>query len=172
MLNTKKLYIVNKIVWLLPMSSCHSLKAKLYRWAGVKIGENVEIFSGVQIIGNGEVEIGDGVFLGHEAMIMVNEGSKVVVEDNCIIGTRTILVTGFHPITTEGERILSREGTSSQIRVCKGATVLTGSVVVPGVTVGKMALVGAGATVVKDVPPYALVGGCPAKFIRDLREPR
>lgn len=172
MLNTKKLYIANKIVWLLPMSSCHSLKAKLYRWAGVKIGENVEIFSGVQIIGNGEVEIGDGVFLGHEAMIMVNEGSKVVVEDSAMIGTRSVLVTGFHPITTDGERIISREGTSSVVRVGKGASVSTQCLVLPGVSVGEMSIVASGATVAKDVPPYALVGGCPAKFIRDLREPR
>ena len=48
----------------------------------------------------------------------------------------------------------------------------TQCLVLPGVSVGEMSIVASGATVAKDVPPYSLVGGCPAKFIRDLREPR
>ena len=58
--------------------------------------------------------------------------------------------------------------TSKNVRICAGAMVSTGSIVLPGITIGKMAHVAAGSVVTKDVPAYTRVGGCPARFIRDL----
>jgi len=168
MINSKKIYIVNLLVAVLPNSGCQGLKARLYRWAGVKVGRNVEFFQGIKVQGIGELEIGDGAFIGHEVLMMLNEGSKIVVEENAVVSSRCMLMTGFHPIEPSGERIIGRTGTSSTVRICRGASVLAGCHVLPGVTVGEMALVAAGATVAKDVEPMTLVGGCPAKKIRDL----
>lgn len=154
---------------ILPSSGLLSLKAKLYRWAGVKVGKNVEFFQGIKVQGIGEIEIGDGAFIGHEVLFMINEGSKIIVENEAIIGSRSIIITGFHPITPEGKRILSREGTFSTVVIGRGCSVSTNCTVLPGVIVGEMAIVAAGATVAKDVEPYSLVGGCPAKFIKNLR---
>lgn len=153
----------------LPSSGLQTIKAKLYRWAGVKVGRNVEFFQGIKIQGIGEIEIGDSAFIGHEVLFMINEGSKIVVEDEAIVGSRSIVITGFHPITPEGKRILSREGTSSIVVISRGCSVSTNCTVLPGVTIGEMAIVAAGATVARDVEPYTLVGGCPAKFIKNLR---
>lgn len=169
MINSKKIYIVNLLMAVLPNSGCQRLKARLYRWAGVKVGENVEFFQGIKVQGIGELEIQDRAFIGHEVLFMLNEGSKIFVEKEAIIGSRSIVMTGFHPITPNGERILSRDGTCSTVRIGRGCSVSTSCVVLPGVTVGEMALVAAGATVAKDVAPYTLVGGCPAKFIRSLK---
>jgi acetyltransferase-like isoleucine patch superfamily enzyme len=47
-----------------------------------------------------------------------------------------------------------------------GADIGTNAVILPGVTVGKGSIVGAGAVVVKDVPPFAIVTGVPARFLR------
>lgn len=168
MVKSKRIYIVNLLMDILPSSGLQCLKAKLYRWAGVKVGKNVEFFQGVKIQGVGEIEIGDGAFIGHEVLFMINEGSKVVVADEAIVGSRSIVITGFHPITPDGKRILSREGTSSTVVIGRGCSVSTNCTVLPGVTVGEMAIVAAGATVAKDVEPYTLVGGCPAKFIKKV----
>lgn len=154
---------------LLPNSGLQSLKAKLYRWAGVKVGKGVEFFQGIKIQGVGELEIDDRAFIGHEVLFMLNDGSKILVEEEAIIGSRSTIVTGFHPITPEGSRILSREGTCSTIIIGKGCSVSTCCLVLPGVKVGEMSLVAAGATVAKDVEPYSMVGGCPAKFIKNLK---
>lgn len=170
MLNSKRLYFVNLINKFLPVSSCHRLKVRLYRWGGVKIGENCEIFSGVKIIGNGEVIIGNHVFIGIDALIMCNKDSKIVVEDYALLGAKSMIVTGFHPITPEGPRIVSYEGTSSMIRICEGACCSSMVMILPGVTVHKMAHCVAGSVVTKDVPEYTRVGGVPAKFMKKENE--
>lgn len=169
MINSKKIYLVNLLMAILPNSGCQKLKASLYRWAGVKVGSDVEFFQGIKVQGIGELEIQDKAFIGHEVLFMLNEGSKIVVEESSVVSSRAMLITGFHPITPDGERIIGREGTCSTVRVSKGAAVLAGCTVLPGVTVGEKALVAAGATVAKDVEAYTLVGGCPARLIRSLK---
>lgn len=168
MISSKKIYLVNLLMAVLPNSGCQKLKASLYRWAGVKVGQGVEFFQGIKVQGVGELEIQDKAFIGHEVLFMLNEGSKIIVEESAIIGSRSVVMTGFHPITPDGERVLSREGTCSTVRIGRGCSVSTACVVLPGVTVGEMALVAAGATIAKDVAPRTLVGGCPAKLIRTL----
>lgn len=168
MISSKKIYLVNLLMAVLPNSGCQGFKAKLYRWAGVKVGQGVEFFQGIKVQGIGELEIQDRAFIGHEVLFMLNEGSKIIIEESAIIGSRSVVMTGFHPITPDGERVLSREGTCSTVRIGRGCSVSTACVVLPGVTVGKMALVAAGATIAKDVEPRTLVGGCPAKLIRKL----
>lgn len=168
MISSKRIYLVNLCLAVLPNSGCQKLKTELLRWAGVKVGQNVEVFQGVKVQGIGELELGDRCFIGHEAMFLLNAGSRVIVEPEAIVGSRSTVITGFHSITPDGPRILSREGTCSTVRFCRGASVLTQCVVLPGVTVGEMSIVAAGATVTKDVEPYTMVGGCPAKFIKSV----
>lgn len=169
MINSKKIYLVNLLMEVLPNSGCQSLKAKLYRWAGIKVGKQVELFQGIKIQGIGELELGDRCFIGHEVLFMLNAGSKVVVEQGAMVSSRTIVVTGFHDTTVDGDRIMSHTGTSSTIVIGRGCGISVGCTILPGVHVGEMSLVAAGATVAKDVAPYTLVGGCPAKFIRNLK---
>lgn len=169
MISSKRIYLVNLMMSLLPNSGCQKFKAKLYRWAGAKVGTDVEFFQGIKVQGIGELEIGDRAFIGHEVLMMLNEGSKICIEEEAVVSSRCTLMTGFHPIEPEGSRIIGRSGTSSTIRICRGAAVLASCNVLPGITVGEKSLVAAGATVNKDVEPYTLVGGCPAKFIRSLR---
>jgi acetyltransferase-like isoleucine patch superfamily enzyme len=57
------------------------------------------------------------------------------------------------------------------VRVHDGADIGVNAVLLPGVTVGKGAIVGAGAVVTKDVAPYAIVAGVPAKFLRSRTDP-
>ena len=144
------------------------MKSKLLRWAGVKVGEQVEIFQGVKVQGIGELELHDRCFVGHETLFLLNEGSKIIIQEEGVVSSRCMLISGFHPITPNGNRIIGREGTTSQVIVKKGAAVLAGSTILPGVTIGEKALVAAGATVTKDVEPFTMVGGCPAKEIKKL----
>lgn len=169
MINSKRIYLVNLMMSILPNSGCQKFKVQLFRWAGAKVGKNVEFFQGIKVQGIGELEIGDGAFIGHEVLMMLNEGSKICIEEEAVVSSRCMLITGFHPIEPEGKRIIGRSGTASTINICRGAAVLASCNVLPGVTIGEKAMVAAGATVNKDVAPYTLVGGCPAKMIRSLK---
>ena len=169
MIKSKRIYIVNLLMDILPNSGSQRLKAKLYRWAGVKVGQGVEFFQGIKVQGIGELEIGDRAFIGHEVLFMLNEGSKIIIDPEAIVGSRSIVITGFHPVEPDGQRILSRKGTTSTVHIGKGCSVSTNCTVLPGVMVGEMSLVAAGAVITKDVPPYTLVGGCPARFIKNLK---
>ena len=163
------MYFVNLLMSILPNSGAQGFKTRLYRWAGVKVGQAVEFFQGIKVQGIGELEIGDSAFIGHEVLFMLNKGSKIIIEKEAVVSSRTVVITGFHPIEPNGPRIIGRGGTTSTVRICKGGCVLANSTVLPGVTVGEMSLVAAGAVITKDVPPFTLVGGTPAKFIKNLK---
>lgn len=170
-MNTKKLFVLSWVFKFIPPAKAHKLKSKLLRWAGASIGENVEIFSSVKIYGQMNLHIGNNCFIGHEALIFGAKGSTITIEDYAKLGSRTIVVTGTHRFSTDGNCI-EKEGTYKNVKICKGAVVSTGSIVLPGVTVGKMAHVAAGSIVTKDVGEYMRVGGAPARVIRDMRLPK
>lgn len=169
MINSKRIYIANLLISIIPNTCFQSFKIKLWKWAGVEIGRNVEIFQGAKIHGNGNLIIGDNVFIGHDVTILVNEDSSIKLCNYCALSTRVLIATGFHPITLYGERIIGREGTASDIIINSGAAILMDAKILPGVNIGKMALVAAGAVVNKDVDEYTLVAGVPIKKIKDLR---
>lgn len=170
MINSKKIYFANLVIGLLPNNALPKFKASLLRWAGVKVGQNVEIFQGFKIQGVGEVEIGDSAFLGNDVLLMVNEGGKIVIGDNVGISSRVIAVTGFHEFTPKGQRILSRTGTTSEIRIERGVCTGVGAIILPGVKIGEMAFIAAGAVVTRDVEPYTMVAGSPAKPKKQFKE--
>lgn len=155
---------------ILPSATLQTLKRKLFIWAGVEIGYGVELFTGIKVYGSGHLSIGNKVFIGQNTTFMIDKNGSITLGDSSAISAKVTFTTGFHPITPYGERIVSRQGTSSHIKIDKGAAVLTGSIILPGVTVGTNALVAAGAVVNKDVAPRTLVGGVPAKFIKSLEK--
>lgn len=139
----------------------------MLRWAGAKVGNNVEIMS-PKILGNFNLEIGDGVSLNHESLIFGADGSSIVIEEQVIVGTRSIIVTGYHYYDIKYDRIAG-PGRFSNIRICKGACVSTHCIILPGRTIGEKAHVAAGSVVTHDVPAFHRVAGVPARIIRDLR---
>lgn len=163
-LNTKRLYIFNLLIKILPPSRCHSFKSRLLKWCGAMVGKDVEIFT-PSIQGNFDLVIGDYVFLGHEALIFGAKGSTITIEDYAKIGSRSILVTGSHKYSIEYPSIAG-PGTIGNIIIEKGASVGTYAMVCPGKTVGTKAHVAAGAIVTHEVPPYTRVAGVPARVIK------
>lgn len=167
-MNAKRLLLVRFLFMLIPLSRCHNIKASLLRWAGAKVGKNVEIMSSVRIIGTMNLSIGNNCFIGHEAFIFGASGSNIEIENFAKIGSKTTLVTGTHRFSPDGDCI-EKEGTYKDIRICRGAVVSTGSIILPGIILGEMAHVAAGSVVTKNVEPYIRVAGNPAKPVRNLK---
>ena len=126
---------------------------------GAVLGENCSLGQNVNIGPN--VKIGNGVRIQNN--VSVYEG--VEIEDNVFLGPSCVFTNVLMPradrsVNGKYERTLIREGASL------GAN----CTIVCGHTVGRRALVGAGAVVTKDVPDYAIVAGVPAKIIGKVEE--
>jgi len=109
------------------------------------IGKNVYIDAGVQI--------GSGVKIQNNVSVYAG----VTVEDDVFLGPSMTFTNDLYP------RAFNPEWQITPTHVCKGASIGAGAVIVCGVTIGAYAMVGAGAVVTKDVPPYTLVVGNPAR---------
>lgn len=120
------------------------------------------------IIGKG-VYIDRGVRLGNR--VKVQNGALVyhgaTVEDGVFLGPGTILTNDRRPraITPKGQLKGDADWQVGPILIRYGASIGAGAVVLPGVTVGRWAMVGAGAVVAADVPDYGLVVGVPARLV-------
>lgn len=166
-MSSVRLYLIRLFINFLPETRVFNFKNKLYRWAGLKIGNNVRICSSSRFLGDGEIILGNNVWIGQECLLTSAGKSSIIIEDHARLAMRVLIVTGFHNITPDGDCILG-EGTSSKIIISKGSTILSNSTILPGIHIGEKAVVAAGAVVTKDVEPYTLVAGVPAKPIRKI----
>lgn len=116
------------------------------REGSITIGDNVEIGPYTIVWGGGGVTIGNNVHIGTHVHITSIEGDQIAADVQDALTPLSIARAGV----TIGDHVL----------------IYSHAVIVPGVTIGHHAAVGAGAVVTKDVPPYALVAGVPARVVR------
>jgi acetyltransferase-like isoleucine patch superfamily enzyme len=138
---------------------------------GIVIGNNVSILKNTIIECTGVIRnLGEGLTIGNNVGIAQNcfiqVRGKVIIEDNVIFGPNVSVFSENHifensdlPVNVQGE---SRTG----VKIESGVWIGTRAVILDGVTVGKNSIVAAGSVVNKDVPPYSIVGGIPAKVIK------
>lgn len=116
------------------------------------------------------VEIQSGVTVGARCKIsshsFVCEG--VTIEDGVFVGHGVMFINDIEPrATTErGELQTPADWTLVPTRVCRGASIGTGAIIMGGVTIGERAMIGAGAVVTHDVRPQEVVAGVPARLLR------
>ncbi len=116
------------------------------------------------------VEIQKGVAVGARCKISSHsflcEG--VTIEDEVFVGHGVMFINDIEPRATAADGGLQTEADWVVVptRICRGASLGSGVVVMGGVTVGEGALVGAGAVVTKDVAPGEKVAGVPARLLR------
>jgi acetyltransferase-like isoleucine patch superfamily enzyme len=94
-----------------------------------------------------------------------------MIEDEVFVGHGVMFINDPDPRATAGGKPQTEaDWKVVPTRVCKGASIGTGAVILSGVTIGEGALVGAGAVVTKDVAPNSVVAGCPARRMRARSE--
>jgi acetyltransferase-like isoleucine patch superfamily enzyme len=145
-------------------------------YAGNVIGDDFETGHGVLV--REENEIGDHVSIGSHAVVEhhVKIGDHVrlhsnvfvpeysVLEDGCWLGPNVVLTNARYPLSPHAKQNLHG------VMIQRGAKIGANATVLPGITIGANALVGAGAVVTRDVPADAVVAGNPARVIGQVEE--
>lgn len=98
--------------------------------------------------------------------LFAQKDGSIVIGKNCAIGTDVIICTGTHKLGPPERR--SGPGYGKPIVIQDGVRISTRALILEGVTISKGSQVAAGAVVVRDVAENTLVGGVPAKFIKEL----
>lgn len=123
---------------------------------GAKIGAGCNICAHVLI--ENDVVVGDNVTV--KSGVQLWDGMRI--EDNVFIGPNATFTNDLFPRSKEPYQIL-------KTIIKAGATIGANATIIPGITVGEKAMVGAGAVVTKDVPANAIVVGNPAQITGDFR---
>lgn len=143
------------------------------------VGEGTRVWHQAQIREGAQVGrwciIGKGVYIDHDVVIgdrvKVQNGASlyhgVTIEDGVFIGPHVCLTNDKVPraITPECELKRDSDWTVGKIIVRYGASIGAGAIILPGVTIGRFAMVGAGAVVTTDVVAHGLVIGNPARLV-------
>lgn len=139
------------------------------------VGTNVSVGDGT-IVGFGDnIHIGNNVSINYRCIL--NDCNSIVIGNNVLIAPGVQINTASHP-TALNERLTPNWDSASgeyrwrtfarPIIIGDGCWIGANATIIAGVTIGDGAVVAAGAVVTKDVPPYTMVGGVPAKVIKKL----
>ena len=114
------------------------------------------------------VNIGNHVYVGPDVNLDDLYPHLITIEDYVSIGMRTLIFVHSNPTCSLEikNNYYQREVAPTTIK--RGAWITPGCIILAGVTIGENSIVGAGSVVVKDVEPYTIVGGSPAKLIKRL----
>src|SRR3954447_19998887 len=136
-------------------------------WRNAQIRDQAQL--GQHCIVGQNVYIDIAVVIGNNVKIQSNASlyHGLELEDGVFVGPHVIFTNDRVPraINPDGSLKSAEDWTVGRTRVCYGAAIGAGSVIVTGVTIGRWAMVGSGAVVTKDVPDHALVVGSPARIL-------
>ena len=108
------------------------------------------------------VRIGQGVFLGYDVNVDLVLPELIEIGDYARVGTGTIIFA--HYVDATAPRV-SPKCARAPVRIGRYATIYTGAIIMPGVSIGDHAIVRAGAVVEDDVPAYGIAAGVPARVV-------
>jgi maltose O-acetyltransferase len=162
---------VRAVSGILPQNSFNRVRTMLLRSLGLRIGAHSLFAGSVHLTGSGSVRdllsVGQGCHL--TGPLHIDLTAPVRIGDRVYMGYEVMLITADHELGPSEQRC----GRRVYRAICIEDGVWIGSrvVILPGVRLGTGSVVAAGAVVTRDVPPDTMVGGVPARLIRDLEDP-
>lgn len=152
------------VVWFLfakwtPYFIARKWRVLLLRMFGMKDEGNVGFYPSVKVWAPWNLKLGSYVAIDDE--VNLYSAAKITIGTKVAISREAFVCTASHDITKPIRPLIT-----APITICDGVWIGARATVLPGVTIGEGAVVAAGAVVTKDVEPWTVVGGNPAKFIK------
>lgn len=130
-------------------------------------GKKVHVLGRFTVVNRKNVRIGLNCAINHDVYILGRD--EILIGNNVILSARCMLLdAGFDVDKYLNFDMPEYEYRKSYIHIEDNVWIGAGAIVLPGVTIYRNSIVAAGAVVTKDVPPYVVVAGNPAKIIREL----
>jgi acetyltransferase-like isoleucine patch superfamily enzyme len=148
--------------WLPELRPFLRLRGFLMRPAFKTCGRNLQVSRHVTVNFTSRLEIGSDVFLATGCWLHARGG--IVLEDEVQLGPYSVLVSGDHTRIDGSYRYGASD--LGPIRVRQGAWIAAHATVTKGVVVGRGALLAANSVATRDIPPFTMAGGVPARAIR------
>ena len=138
------------------------IRKRLSEIIGTEVDETTTVFAPFYTNFGRFITIGKRVFINHACSFL--DMGRITIEDDVLIGPKVNLITENHPLDPTNRRALI----SKPIIIKRNAWIGAAATILPGVTIGENAVVAAGAVVTTDVAANTIVGGIPAKHIKNI----
>lgn len=129
-------------------------------------GDFVSVQQGFQCDCGKNIHVGEAFLANFNVTIL--DIAPVTIGEHVLIGPNTLITTVGHPLSREGRR--NWGAWAKPVTIGDDVWIGGNAVILPGVTIGSNVVVAAGAVVTKDVPDNVVVGGVPARVLRDLED--
>ena len=137
----------------------NSLRLRLLRMFGARVRKWTAVYGSAKIFAPWNLDMGDGCNIGPRVEIYCK--APVALGDGVSISQDSFICTASHDVSDPDMKL-----TLGEIHIGDDVWIGARAIILPGVTIGEGAIVAAGAVVTKDVEPWTVVGGNPAKFIK------
>lgn len=146
----------------------------------IRVGDDSALYGSLYVTSNGIIEIGDHFYLGNNSFIGAEQSIRI---GRCVIISNDVRIydNNNHPTSPKAREIMSLNGFSNDnwawhhaacapVVIEDNVWIGQYSSILKGVTIGKGSIVATRAVVTKDVPPYSIVAGNPAKVVKQIVE--
>lgn len=114
--------------------------------------------------------VGKDVFIGSDVWIDTGHADLIYIDDHAHVTGRTVLLCHKRDLSDYcvGDDYAVKPYQTAPIHLCKGCSTGTDTIIMPGVTIGEGAIIGAGSLVTKDIPAWTIAIGRPAKVVKSV----
>jgi acetyltransferase-like isoleucine patch superfamily enzyme len=163
-----RLWLLHLCILWIPNGIMPRVRVAFYRLFGIRIGRGTTLEAPLQFGHFGKpfqnITIGTGCYFNFN--VFLDTTGEITIGNNVVFGHNIKIITSNH--RTENPEFRAGDVYTQPVTIGDGTWLSADVTILPGVTIGKGVVIAAGAVVSKDVPDNVLVGGVPAKVIKEL----